>query len=40
MVATGTGNGQVHVFNTQDGKQTTSFTAAPGMEQPKETAGK
>ena len=37
-VATGTYNGQIHIFNTQDGKQLISFTAAPGLAQPKETA--
>ncbi len=39
-VATGTYNGQIHIFNTQDGKQLLSFTAAPGLKEPKETAAK
>jgi WD40 repeat protein len=38
IVATGTYNGQIHIFNTQDGKQLSTFTAAPGMGEPEKTA--
>ena len=38
--ATGTYNGQIHIFNTQDGKQLISFTAAPGLEEPEKTVAK
>ncbi|MCA9070848.1 MAG: WD40 repeat domain-containing protein, partial [Planctomycetaceae bacterium] len=37
-VATGTYNGQIHLFNTQDGKEQRKFTAAPGLSEPEKTA--
>lgn len=40
MVATGTYNGQIHIFNTQDGKQVSSFAAAPGSANAAKTAAK
>jgi WD40 repeat protein len=38
QAATGTYTGQIHIFNTQDGKQLSSFTAAPGLAKPETTA--
>lgn len=37
-VATGTYNGQIHLFNTQDGKEQKKFTAAPGLSETEKTA--
>ena len=37
-IATGTYNGQIHLFNVADGKQLTTFTAAPGLVEPEKTA--
>lgn len=37
-VATGTYNGQIHLFNTQDGKEQKKFTAAPGLSEADKTA--
>ncbi len=38
QTATGTYNGQIHIWNTQDGKQFSIFTAAPGMAGTEKTA--